>query len=504
MGQPNLPSPLPLGDVPTISSAMDPISSRSTVPRRPLTAARVDAVLRRTKSFNGDDHHFTTIGSLPSGQGDDSMRGRPDSPVRANSRRRRSVASAPGGRRGSQLPRQGRTLSSGRQHPLGARDARGDTIPSRNISRASSQHRGISHQRSPSRGRNRRRSTPHPDPARSQQHRSLHRQRNSSERRECESNENIKELFKVSKATSNANTEGSRQSTEICSNTDNPGSSYVAKGTFLLHKTPERAGFHFPKATSQPEPSWRPGDGFSGDEAKPGFIFSLTGNRKRKRSRSLPGIGKLQVEAEIVEEQIQNGPSAIRPWTGHLMQRRVNPSSTGVKEIWPTIENFEDGSISKVRKRTETQSQKRARSTTTLTPTPDLMPKSVYQQVPLRNRGISDFENFGRPRHDLQCSPQRNAPQLLDWRYRPGDEGNNDDEGDENELYFEDDEVIPETDYSYETDCEYSDDQDEHTSSGSGSSRPRSTDNELSSSEDAGLYDSRGRILPGLAYQEYV
>ncbi|KAI1638095.1 hypothetical protein F4809DRAFT_601245 [Biscogniauxia mediterranea] len=438
--------------MPTIRSTREAIPSRSEEPR-PLTAARVDAVLRRTKSSTGDELNVGT-----QNWHDDRTQPRPTSPIRANSRRRISVASAPEG--GGLLLHYGRHLSRGRQYSTRVRDR----ASAMSAPRASSQFRGRTRQRSPSRGRTRRRdSTPYPrDAAQSLQRRNANGQRNVSQRPEGEINGNFQKSRGGSRATSNTSGEGSRRSAETCSSKtgNSEASSYVAKGNFLLHKARESDEFRLPKAKSQPDPIWRPGDGFSGDEARPDFIFSMTGSRKRKRSGSLSGIGKLQVEAEKVGKNSPSSPAANRPRIEHMMQRRMNYRSSGMKEIWPTLENFEDASISLSPKREELASEKNSCQTLSPLPSPASVPKSVGHYVVPRNRGPFDFENFGRPTQLLPGDPIGGLPQYGNWTLglEPNGKSIGSDE-DESRGYDSESSVIPGTDYSHESDSE-----GEHTS----------------------------------------
>ncbi|KAI5921547.1 hypothetical protein F4810DRAFT_712373 [Camillea tinctor] len=379
MAQPrNTTRSLPGGDISTIPPGVDPASSRHTTPRL-LTAARVDAVLRRSKSFTGTGFNVDPRNE----NGGHTRLMPPSSPVRANSRRRRSVASAPDG---SGSLRNADEQSGVSQSP----ESRGNTV--------SQKFRGLS------------------------------------------------------KAPSAASGTGSRLSVETSSSkADNSESPYVAKGTFLLHKSRPRDEFQFPKAKSQPDPVWQPGDGFSGDEARPDFIFSMTSNRKRKRSGSLSGMGKLQIEAEKVDKNNSAGsPVPSRPRTENLIQRRAKYRSSGAKEIWPTLENFEDPSLSLTPKREEPGTQKKICQALSPSPSPILVPKLVSQHIPLRNRGPLDFENFGRPLQYWEKLPNEGLP---NYSFKFNGKSNENDE-DESVGYDSDVSVIPETDYSNESESE--------------------------------------------------
>jgi hypothetical protein len=87
-----------LTDLPSISSSINHICTSSSAPLA-LTAAGIHAVLRRTKSMGyRDDIKENRKSIITYGKGqvdneDENARGRPNSLVRANSRRRRSAAS---------------------------------------------------------------------------------------------------------------------------------------------------------------------------------------------------------------------------------------------------------------------------------------------------------------------------------------------------------------------------------------------------------------------------
>ncbi|KAI0594380.1 hypothetical protein F4775DRAFT_574018 [Biscogniauxia sp. FL1348] len=439
----NLICRLPWEDIPPIPPTREAMLSTPAEPR-PLTAARVDAVLRRTESSTEDGFNVGTHNWH-----DDRTGTRSTSPIRANSRRRRSVASAPDG---SGLLH----ISRGRQYSTEVRDR----ASAMSLSRASSRFRGGTRQRSPSRGRTRRRdNTPYPrDATQSLQNRKVNRQRIISKRPEGVTNEIFRKSRGGSRATSNTSGEGSRRSIETCSSTtsNSEASSYVAKGTFLLHKAREKDEFRLPKANSQPDPVWRPGDGFSGDEARPDFIFSMTGSRKRKRSGSLSGIGKLQVEAEKVGKNSSSSPAASRPRIEHMMQRRINYRSSGMKEMWPTLENFKDASISLSPRREGLSSENNTYQTLSPSPSPVSVPRMAGQYVPQRNRGPSDFENFGRPTQVLPGGPFECLPRYRNLTFGLGPNGrsNENDEGEESGCYDSETSVIPGTDYSDGNDLE--------------------------------------------------
>lgn len=114
----------------------------------------------------------------------------------------------------------------------------------------------------------------------------------------------------------------------------------LTKRVYFLSERQDINEYRFPVAISQPNQVWRPGDGFSDDEASPGFIFFLTGHKRRRQRTSLPALGSLPIRPH--EEQA----SAIRDPYKRLNQarrrsiRRVKPSRAAPRDIWPTYANF--------------------------------------------------------------------------------------------------------------------------------------------------------------------
>ncbi|GAW18601.1 hypothetical protein ANO14919_080790 [Xylariales sp. No.14919] len=168
-------------------------------------------------------------------------------------------------------------------------------------------------------------------------------------------------------------------------------SSYVTKGAFRLHKYQEPGEFRFPKSKSQQEPTWRPGDGFSDDEVKPGFISLVTGKRKRKRSRSLSAFGQLSLETENTAPDSSAGiASSQRCLRGRRAYR------TEVTDPWPTRENFMEDSITNNAENAKAQSYGIVSSEPQFIPIyPPMSTLQTKQAMPRKRRG-SDFENFGK------------------------------------------------------------------------------------------------------------
>lgn len=117
---------------------------------------------------------------------------------------------------------------------------------------------------------------------------------------------------------------------------------------FLVRRNPELDEFRYPAHGHESGLVWRPGDGFTRDEAKPDFVFHMTGKHKRRLPRTLPGMKSLPV---------QNG-SAISlsgDDSSQYKYRRIDLYSEfqSVKllhrrtkqEVWPTYEDFFDSTL---------------------------------------------------------------------------------------------------------------------------------------------------------------
>ncbi|RYP37211.1 hypothetical protein DL767_003030 [Monosporascus sp. MG133] len=123
-------------------------------------------------------------------------------------------------------------------------------------------------------------------------------------------------------------------------------------GAFLLKKDRNRDKFSSPKASSQPEPIWRIGDGFSEDEKRlePGFL--IPGKHKRRRTRSLSRIGRLETESGAGKDTQATGLKFGTVPEQQFKRRRGPP-----KDIWPTTKNFADDTTVRVADRTIPDSQ---------------------------------------------------------------------------------------------------------------------------------------------------
>ncbi|KAI0437374.1 hypothetical protein F4803DRAFT_570920 [Xylaria telfairii] len=311
-----------LADLPALPSSMDPLFTGPSAPLA-LPAAGIRAILRRAKSmsYHGNPQDFRTsvIVDREDGHGE-YTRGRTMSPVRANSKRRSEVS------RGSASP-----PTSPSSVETGSGDYR--SLPSRVVPPPRTQPRATSSQRSPSRGRTRRRdATPYCN----------HLRRKNSRRHNKRSN--------VSRPRQHMHDQGPPLGqVELPSSSNADGhvkdvSSYITKGPFRLYDYQSPKLFRFPKLRNQLDRSWRVGDGFSGDEATPDFTPLMTCKHKRKQSRSLPAFDQLSVEADYVG----NDTGAVTSSQSHikrLHRPRGKVCATEVRELWPTRENFADSTI---------------------------------------------------------------------------------------------------------------------------------------------------------------
>ncbi|RYP49117.1 hypothetical protein DL768_005114 [Monosporascus sp. mg162] len=158
--------------------------------------------------------------------------------------------------------------------------------------------------------------------------------------------------LKGAKATSRPVFDKLPLSEECVPNTEDEESPFVTIGAFLLKKDRNRDKFSAPKASSQPEPIWRIGDGFSEDEKRlePGFL--IPGKHKRRRARSLSRLGRLETESGAGKDTQANGLKFGTVPEQQFKRRRGPP-----KDIWPTTENFADDTTVRVADRTIPDSQ---------------------------------------------------------------------------------------------------------------------------------------------------
>ncbi|RYP80416.1 hypothetical protein DL770_006221 [Monosporascus sp. CRB-9-2] len=182
---------------------------------------------------------------------------------------------------------------------------------------------------------------------------------------------------------------------ECVPNTDDEESPFVTVGTFLLKKDHNRDKFSSPRSSSQPEPIWRIGDGFSEDEKRlePGFL--IPGKHKKRRNRSLSRLGQLETESGAGKDTRTTGLKFETVPEQQSKRRRGPP-----KDVWPTMENFADDTILRAADRTIPDSQSFIPETQTYLPRThhyggkgDEKPDSFLCLGP-RNRSPLEFEDF--------------------------------------------------------------------------------------------------------------
>lgn len=217
-------------------------------------------------------------------------------------------------------------------------------------------------------------------------------------------------------------------------NSDGPVNSepsYITKGVFRLYNYREPEGFRPLKSTSQPEPTWRAGDGFSDDEVAPESVFLMTGKHKRKRSRSLSAFGQLSLEARIVAENGKAGVASSQPHRLRDLRRNIRRKT--VKDLWPTRDNFSEDLVLQNPETFAIESCSIIQSTPS--PNPTLVPSTgpETKQSIYRKRQASDFENFRRKRRSQSRRANDKSfsftTALPKYRYQVSDDGYNEEEG---------------------------------------------------------------------------
>ncbi|KAI0856656.1 hypothetical protein F4860DRAFT_518625 [Xylaria cubensis] len=360
-----------LTDFPSILPPIDPTYiGPSASPALPVAGIR--AILRRTKSMGCDsnlqDFQRTTV----SGQNDEHFV---------------SVAS--------------HGINSPPSHLDSVEPGADDyhNLPSYASSRSHSQSEATSSQRSPSRGRTRRRdATPYPGHPRRETSRERNKGRNVSRPRKHIPSQSLPSGQVDPPSLSNAN----GPITDV--------SSYITKGVFRLYNHRGLELFRFPKSRSQQEPSWKAGDGFSDDEATPDFAFLMTGKHKRKRSRSLSAFGQLSIQAEDAVAATSNQSclkKSLRP--------RGNVCSTTVGEVWPTRENFAESTINRKPRNITAENHG---FTSPLNLERVTVSKSDARQVVPLKRMASGFENLGKGKRRFQSNQDQN-PSISFTRFLP-------------------------------------------------------------------------------------
>ncbi|KAI1277954.1 hypothetical protein F5Y07DRAFT_398100 [Xylaria sp. FL0933] len=416
-----------LTDVATIPSSMEPIHTGQSASLA-SAAQGILSILQRTKSANYRSSSHGCQKPVPRDETEDGnayTRARTNSPVRANSKRRRSAAPKSGlESRQRSLGR--RTVSPSLSPEMGSHDR--DVSPGR-MSQPSSPYIAPLNHRSPSRGRTwRREHTPYPDNLGRGGGLQQNERSNVSRRRQYTQNDTAPEQAESPESLFEAGDIAVKVS------------SYVTKGSFRLRTDRQLGEFRFPKSRSQPELIWSAGDGFSDDEARPQFTSPMTRKNKRKRSRSLSAFGQLSLEAEDTLKSTPKGTASSQ-----LRLKGLRGQVSGMaKDAWPTRESFMEPSISKQSGTIISQDSNVNESTPpSHQPCSSTSMPEMKRAIP-RKREASYFENFGkrrrksRSRHSrgssLSCmrNHQTTGPQASEEEYEEDRDGLYEEMGDGN------------------------------------------------------------------------
>ncbi|KAI1807222.1 hypothetical protein F4811DRAFT_41636 [Daldinia bambusicola] len=373
------PGTLQMNEWPTIPSSMDPILSSSTGDQPPNSTTEAIEPPECSRSPSAEDKPPSEPEEIP-GLDLNTIRAMPTSPIRANVKRRRSVVSAPGdilARKPSRRNREIAPIDEYDPYRLSSSEASDDARERVQIPRQTS---SADH-------RSRKRAASHP------------RGTSPRKRQRVDGGDTVSANTRVKRDRS---TQKPQRVTlpelpllEQDEYIDSSGEvAYERKGVFWLKKDKERNAFRFPKPLSQPEPVWRPGDGFSEEEVKPSFFFFMTGVSKQKRIEANPGLGKLQLETETAsrDEGCESRISCSNARHLVLAQNGTRILNSTTKDVWPTRENFAE-ELGPRHQRLITPGQGVVIPSTRTPPNKDM---SLHKPLPMRKRKHSDFENFGR------------------------------------------------------------------------------------------------------------
>ncbi|KAI8958696.1 hypothetical protein F5Y11DRAFT_362413 [Daldinia sp. FL1419] len=369
-----------LDELPTIPSSMDPILTNPTA-SQPLTSARVAAVLPdRARSLTTEEYRPPRLDEAPD-LDNYTVHVIPVSPTRANVKRRRSVASAPGDILGRRLSRRNSTTLSDRDNFY--RPPNDEALIARHGRSRSSE------QTSTLRRQDKNREMLGPIENEAQKRRKVEDEDTSSSKPAIKMASNTKKprgppmpqlpLFRQEEYNNNKQVK------------------YERKGAFWLRKDREEDEFRVLKPRGQPESRWRAGDGFSEDEVRPNFS-PFTSIHNQRRPELLLGMGTLQLESGTASQDDVCGPRASTSKT-QLSQHGMRTQRSTENEVWPTKDNFTE-KLGPRRHGSEVPENGETISSSMLAQ-PDLTPQNkdpffLYKLPTSRKRKHSDFENFGR------------------------------------------------------------------------------------------------------------
>ncbi|KAI1093047.1 hypothetical protein F5B19DRAFT_501782 [Rostrohypoxylon terebratum] len=390
--EPQIPRP---DKLPSISSPVDSMSTGSTT-NQPLTNAGTEAVLPgRVGSFNISEKLVPAEDEEEDeelNQESNTRRGRTTSPLRADVKRGRSVASAPGDVSGGQPSSTFHLqsdISNGQNSPVAlsngadVQDQLKETIALKKVG-----------QEHPTK-----RSSSRASATKARKRRNTNGKNKTSDNTDIEKSEIIRNSPDVTQSPKLPIIPPLSLYGDADDGVEDEEPKYERKGAFWLKKDKGPEEFRFPKPLSHPEPLWSPGDGFSVDEARPSLAFGMTGSQKQRKPKPTPGVGELQLETRDEDKGQARGSRISRRNNRRLDQYEMKHRRDVPKDIWPTVDNFSEELKVQKRNPTVLASEKTIPSTMPPQPTPVPQLRETFSyNLPLmpRQRGHEDFENFGR------------------------------------------------------------------------------------------------------------
>ncbi|KAI1450536.1 hypothetical protein F5Y02DRAFT_413257 [Annulohypoxylon stygium] len=374
-------SPRP-NDLPSTPSSVDPVSTDSTT-NQPLTNVGIEAILpEHVGSFD--------IGEMPTLERDEernhefsTRRVRSTSPLRANVKRKRSVASAPGDVSGEQLSRRNSLAVPSDGNDVKAQSKETIALGKEELTQ----------------GHPTKQSASHANDAKARKRKKRNGKTQPPDKTDIEKFEVVKESPEVTESPGLPIIPPLSLYGGVDDGVEDDEPKYERKGAFWLKKDKGPEEFRFPKPPSHPEPLWCPGDGFSVDEVRSNFAFRMTGSQKQRKPKSTPGVGELQLETHDGDEKDPRMLAGIRRKHQRLLQYELKHHRRIPKDVWPTVDNFSEELEVQKRNPAVPASEKIIPSTVPPQPTPVPQLRETFSyNLPLmpRQRGNGDFENFGR------------------------------------------------------------------------------------------------------------
>ncbi|KAI0132673.1 hypothetical protein BJ170DRAFT_680554 [Xylariales sp. AK1849] len=410
-----------IDQLPSIQTSLDPILFSSPHRYPQLVKREARETLRRSKSLPHPND--------PAAQDDSALPlpedlARSPSPVKANSQRRRSVAPAGEGRSQLQRSRSGKPgLKTKRRYTQGveSRSHHAASCPRSIVKElaTSRQNSGkepqSASQRTQSRGRSlRRTSTPDHVLPETRKERAASRQSTATKEANTGHSRSTKGRKRRAKPADGSLLDQLTSSGQPDQTLKSRKSARIVKGVFLVKEDPKHDEFNFPASRSQPELSWRPGDGFSADEAKSDFMVFCTGKNKRKRPSSLPGMGNLSVESDPVQSgSVRASGKRQRVSEFHHPQLLRGEK----KDAWPTYHDFMDSTLPNRPKRAPLAEDEEITIPDSFRPeTRVFEPRSTIKFLPQYDKGALDFRNFSNPEPQVRSTLVPALERMRAWR----------------------------------------------------------------------------------------